>query len=490
MSWKGKFDRLFIGGQWIESSGQERIEVISPATEEHVAAVPSGTPIDVERAVTAARAAFDTGPWSHMTLSDRLEVLRRFDSLYVDNNETLAEVITEEMGCPITLSRTFQADSPHLILQSYIELAEIYPFRSVRRGRTGSALVTREPIGVVAAVVPWNVPQSVTMQKLAPALVAGCTVVLKPSPETPLDAYLMAELLQQAGIPDGVVNVVPADRETSEVLVSHPGVDKVAFTGSTAAGRRIAAICGKDLRRVTLELGGKSAAIFLDDADLDTAIESLRYNSLRNSGQVCSLKTRLVVSKRREGEFLERLIAMVQSMPVGDPTDPNTQIGPMASSRHRGVVESYIEAGKSEGARVALGGGRPVGLDRGWYVEPTIFFDVKPSDKIAQEEIFGPVLTVLTYDDEDEAVAIANDSVYGLNGAVFTTDLDHGLSIASRIRTGTVELNGSPAGLLAPMGGFKSSGIGREQSYEGLDSYTEPRAIGLPPQLADALEGA
>jgi acyl-CoA reductase-like NAD-dependent aldehyde dehydrogenase len=487
MSWYDNFDRLFIGGQWIPPSGDERIEVISPATEEVIHAVPSGTAADVDRAVLAARNAFDSGSWPRSTLSERLDVLRRFDSLYVENNEALATVITQEMGCPITLSRTFQANNPHLILESYLELADSYPFRSVRHASTGSALITREPIGVVAAVVPWNVPQSVAMQKLAPALLAGCTVILKPSPETPLDAYLMAELLQRAGLPDGVVNVVPAERETSEVLVSHPGVDKVAFTGSTRAGRRIAAICGNDLRRVTLELGGKSAAIILDDADLEAAVENLRLSALRNSGQVCSLKTRLLVSKRREGEFVERLIALVESMPVGDPGDPNTQIGPMVSARHRGVVESYIQAGKDEGARIVFGGGRPADLDRGWYVEPTIFTDVKPSDKIAQEEIFGPVLSVLTYEDEIDAVAIANDSVYGLNGSVFCGDLEHGLAIASQIRTGTVEVNGNPAGLYAPMGGFKSSGIGREQSYEGLDSYTEPRSIGLPQKFANDL---
>jgi len=301
MSWRDKFDRLYIGGEWVESSGRDWIEVVSPASEEHVASVPSATASDVERAVAAARAAFDLGPWPRMTVPERLEVLRRFHSLYVDQNDAFACVITEEMGCPISLSRTFQAASPHLILESYLELAETYPFRSVRRASSGSALVTREPCGVIAAVVPWNVPQSVTMLKLAPALISGCTMVLKPSPETPLDSYLMADLLEQAGIPDGVVNILPAEREISELLVSHPGVDKVAFTGSTAAGRRIAAICGKDLRRVTLELGGKSAAIFLDDADLDAAVESLRYGALRNSGQVCSLKTRLLISKHREG---------------------------------------------------------------------------------------------------------------------------------------------------------------------------------------------
>jgi acyl-CoA reductase-like NAD-dependent aldehyde dehydrogenase len=325
------------------------------------------------------------------------------------------------------------------------------------------------------------------MLKLAPALIAGCTMVLKPSPETPLDAYLLAELLQQAGIPDGVVNVLPADREASEMLISHPGVDKVAFTGSTAAGRRIASICGNDLRRVTLELGGKSAAIFLADADLDTAVEKLRFSSLRNSGQVCSLKTRLLVPRQLEKQLLDRLTALVQSMPVGAPTDPDTQIGPMVSARHRGVVERYIDIGRTQGARVLIGGGRPADLDRGWYVEPTVFADVKPTDVIAQEEIFGPVLSVLAYDDEEEAIAMANDSSYGLNGAVFTADLDRGLSVAGRMRTGTVELDGNPVGLFAPIGGFKDSGIGREQGYEGFQSYTEARSIGVPAHLADSL---
>jgi acyl-CoA reductase-like NAD-dependent aldehyde dehydrogenase len=285
-----------------------------------------------------------------------------------------------------------------------------------------------------------------------------------------------------------VINVVPAKREASEHLVSHHDVDKVSFTGSTAAGRRIAAICGNDLRRVTLELGGKSAAIFLDDADLDAAVESLRDGSLRNSGQVCSLKTRLVVSRRREDELVERLTALITSMPVGDPMDPSVQIGPMASERHRGVVNNYVEVGLNEGARAVLGGHRSTAFDKGWFVEPTIFTDVKPDHRIAQEEIFGPVLSVLTYDNEAEAVAIANNSTYGLSGAVFTSDIEHGLEIARRIRTGTVALNGNPAGLAAPVGGFKASGIGREQGREGLDSYTEPRAIGLPADLADQLQ--
>jgi acyl-CoA reductase-like NAD-dependent aldehyde dehydrogenase len=485
MEWQGKIGQFFIDGEWVDPSGTETLEVISPVTEEVFATVACAEAPDVDRAVEAARRAFDFGPWPQMSVDARVEVLRRFAELYRDHEDQMALLITEEMGCPITLSRTFQAGAPRRILESFLDLASTYPFRSVRRSETGTSLVTREPVGVVAAVVPWNVPQSIMMLKLAPALLIGCTMIVKPAPETPLDSYLMVELLQQAGLPEGVVNLLPADRVGSELLISNGGVDKVAFTGSTTAGRRIGAICGNDLRRVTLELGGKSAAIFLNDADLDESVEKLRFGSLRNSGQVCSLKTRLIVSKRRETEFLDRLVALVESMTIGDPRLDATQIGPMATARHRDVVENYIRVGKDQGGRVVLGGARPAGFDKGWFVEPTIFAGVGPNDVIAQEEIFGPVLSVLTFDDEAEAIDIANNSTYGLNGAVFSSDIDHAMAIAQHLRTGTVELNGNPAGLSAPMGGFKNSGIGREQGIEGLDSYSEPRSLGIPVALAD-----
>ena len=478
-------NRLFIGGDWVAPSSDEKIEVISPSTEEVVARVPSASRADVDAAVAAARQAFDSGPWPQTTLAQRVAVLQRLRDSLVEHREMFADLLTEEMGCPITQSRTAQADVARVILESYLELVARYPLSTVRPSSSGTALVTREPVGVVAAIVPWNVPQAITMHKLAPALLTGCTLVLKPAPETPLDAFLLADLLKAAGVPDGVVNVVPADRDVSEYLVTHPGVDKVAFTGSTAAGRRVAALCGQDLRRVTLELGGKSAAVILDDADLDATVESLRMGSFRNSGQVCSLKTRLVVSRRREDELLDRLTALVRSMPVGDPMDPATQIGPMATARQRQRVEEYIAIGREEGAQAVLGGGRPAGLDRGWFVEPTIFSKVDPSMRIAQEEIFGPVLAVMTYDDEEEAVAIANDSRYGLNGSVFTSDVEHGFEVARRMRTGTVELNGNPAGWHAPFGGFKDSGIGREAGLEGFDNYVETKAIGLPPELVE-----
>ncbi|WP_435222891.1 aldehyde dehydrogenase [Streptomyces sp. Tue6028] len=483
MVWQGNYARFFIGGEWVEPRSTETIEVINPFTGKPIANVPAGSAEDMDRAVAAARQAFDQGEWSRTTLQERMRVLRRLSELMGERTDDIASLVTDEMGCPITLSRSMQAASPKVLLDSFLELAPQYPFTDVRQSATGRALVLREPVGVVAAVVPWNAPLLITMLKLAPALLSGCTMVLKPAPDTPLDAYLLGELLVEAGLPAGVVNIVPADREASEYLVTHPGVDKVTFTGSTAAGRRVASLCGNDLKRVTLELGGKSAAILLDDADFAAAAESLRVGSFRNSGQVCSLKTRIVVPRSREAEFLDAFEAVVSSMPVGDPKDPSTQIGPLVSARQRERVEGYIEAGRAQGARVVMGGGRPANLSEGFFVQPTVFAGVDPSMTIAQEEIFGPVVSVLTYDDEDQAVAIANNSSYGLNGSVFTADPERGVKLARRIRTGTIEVNGSPVGFHAPIGGFKSSGIGREAGLEGFDAYVELKSIGLPQGL-------
>jgi betaine-aldehyde dehydrogenase len=473
-------DSVLIGGEWQRSHGDARIEVVSPFTEQVIASVPSGDREDIDRAVAAARRALDSGPWPATSLDDRLALLRRFGELLTASQETLAQLITAEMGCPITQSRTVQVVSPLRVVAAYLDVAESYPFRSVRRSEAATALVTREPVGVVAAVVPWNMPASLVVQKLAPALITGCTVVLKPSPETTLDAYLVVRLLEEAGLPPGVVNVVPADRAVSEYLVSHPGIAKVTFTGSSTAGRRIAELAGRDLRRVTLELGGKSAGIILDDADLDQTVEALRLGSFRNNGQVCSLKTRLLVPRALEADVVERLRTLVGSFAVGDPADPATHIGPLVSSRQRDRVEGYIRSGLEQGATLVAGGGRPADQPTGWFVEPTVFTRVDPDATIAQEEIFGPVLCVMTYDTEDEALAIANNSEYGLNGAVYSTDVDRALGVASRIRTGTVEINGNPGGVYAPMGGVKSSGLGREYGPEGLDPFVEPKTIGLP----------
>ncbi|KFZ77065.1 aldehyde dehydrogenase [Amycolatopsis sp. MJM2582] len=478
--WQGHYDKLFIGGQWVTPASDRVIEVVSPATEQAVARVPEAVEADVDAAVAAAREAFDNGPWPRLPLDERIAVLRKLSTELAAHESDVAHLVSAEMGCPITLSTKMQAMGPRLLLDAFLDLAPAYPWSDTRRSATGHALVTREPVGVVAAIVPWNAPLLITMIKLAPALLAGCTMVVKPSPETPLDAYLLGHLLERAGLPAGVVNIVPAQREVSEHLVRHRGVDKVSFTGSTAAGRRIAALCGQDLRRVTLELGGKSAAVLLDDADLDAAIAAVRAVSLRNSGQVCSNKTRIVVARTRRDELHDRLVDLISSMPVGDPLDPATEVGPMVSAAQRTRVEGYIAEGKASGSTVLVGGERPEGLDRGWYVAPTVFADVDPDAKIAQEEIFGPVLTVHTFDTEAEAVAIANNSEYGLNGSVFAADPERALSVARRIRTGTVEVNGNPVGFTAPIGGFKNSGIGREAGLEGFDAYVELKSYGLP----------
>jgi betaine-aldehyde dehydrogenase len=340
--------------------------------------------------------------------------------------------------------------------------------------------VRSEGVGVVGAIVPWNVPQFVTMSKLAPALLSGSTIVIKPSPETPLDAILMAELLEEAGIPKGVVSVIPAGREVGEHLVRHPGVDKIAFTGSTAAGRTIASICGEQLKRVSLELGGKSAAIVLDDADLAHTMEGLKFASLMNNGQACVAQTRILASRTRYDEVVEALADTVRGMKVGDPDDPTTEIGPLVAERQQERVDKYIALGQEEGARVVVGGnGRPDGIDKGWYVQPTVFADVDNKMRIAQEEIFGPVLAVIPYDDVDDAVRIANDSEFGLAGSVWTADTEQGMDVARRVRTGTYGVNQYTMDFVAPFGGFKASGIGREFGREGLEHYLELKSIAV-----------
>ncbi|MEU2089990.1 aldehyde dehydrogenase [Nocardia beijingensis] len=484
---QGQYDKVFIGGAWVTPATEDRFAVVSPATEEVLARVAEGSVADIDAAVAAARTAFDSGPWPRSDLSERIAVLTRVSEALAARQDEVARLISAEMGCPITLSTRMQSMGTRMLLDAFLELAPRYSWSDVRRSVTGNALVTREPVGVVAAIVPWNAPLQIAIIKLAPALLAGCTAILKPSPETALSAYLLAEIFAEAGLPEGVLNVVVAGREVSEHLVRHPGVDKVSFTGSTAAGRRIAAICGQDLRRVTLELGGKSAAVLLDDADLDAVVPVIRALSLRNSGQVCSNKTRIVVARSLRDDLYDRLRDMVGSMPVGDPFDPATEIGPLVSAAQRERVEYFVAAAKAEGTEILVGGGRPDGLERGWYVQPTVFADVDPDARIAQEEVFGPVLTVHTFDTEDEAIAIANNSPYGLNGSVFAADPARALSVARRIRTGTVEINGTPAGFFAPIGGFKNSGIGREAGLEGFDAYVEPKSYGLPPALLDTL---
>jgi betaine-aldehyde dehydrogenase len=366
-----------------------------------------------------------------------------------------------------------------MIPQYYTELTRTFAFDEVREGILGRAHVLREPLGVVGAIVPWNVPLFVSLCKLAPALAAGCTVVLKPPPETPLFAYLLAEAIEAAEVPKGVVNIVAAGREVGEHLVTHPDVDKISFTGSTAAGRRVGALCGERLRPLTLELGGKSAAILLEDVDVEKCIPELLPFAMMNSGQACVAQTRILAPRRRYAQIVEALTEEVRRQKVGDPFDPETFCGPLISERQRTRVEEYIASGREQGARVAIGGGRPHGLDTGWFVEPTVFADVRNEMRIAQEEIFGPVVAVIPFDDEQDAVRIANASRYGLSGSVWTNDPARGMRIARRVRTGTFTVNGCVLDFATPFGGYKESGMGRELGPEGLLGFVETKSVSL-----------
>jgi aldehyde dehydrogenase (NAD+) len=478
------YDRLFIGGDWVAPEGTDTIGIVSPVSEEVIARVPDGTEADIDKAVAAARTAFDTGPWPRMTPAERAEILAKVAAQITAEMGEMAEIITREMGSPITFSGMGQVLAPTMIFNYYAELAKTFAFDEVRAGVLNpQVLVTKEPVGVVGAIAPWNVPLFIAAAKLSPSLVAGCTVVYKPAPETPLDAFRLAEIFAECGLPKGVLSVVPAGREVSEHLVTHPGVDKISFTGSGVGGKRIGGLCGERLKRCTLELGGKSAAIILDDADLATTVPTLLPNSIMNNGQACIAQTRILAPRSRYAEVVDAVVSGVSAMKVGDPMDPATEVGPVVAERQRNRIEGYLESGREEGANVVLGGGRPSGSDyaKGWYVEPTVFSDVSNKMRIAQEEIFGPVLVVIPYDGDEQAVEIANDSSYGLCGSVWTADNDRGLGVARRVRTGTYMLNAPvPIDFSTPFGGFKESGVGREFGPEGLETFLEMKSIALP----------
>jgi aldehyde dehydrogenase (NAD+) len=474
------YDKFFIGGKWVESTGSGTLEVHSPATQELVGSVPESTKADMDRAVAAAREAFDIGPWPRLTPAERADYMGKLSGAITARMDEFATLITNENGAPFTFSQMGQVFAATAVLDYYTNLARDFAFEEVRSGMMGSVIVRREPVGVAAGIIPWNVPLFIVMLKLGPVLASGSTTVVKPAPETPLDALLMSEIIEEIGLPAGVVNVVPAGREVGEHLVRHPDIDKVAFTGSTVAGRKIGAICGEQLKRCTLELGGKSAAIIADDADLSTALPTLMPFALMNNGQACVAQTRILAPRSRYDEVKDALAEAVSNFKVGDPLDPTTECGPLTAERQRDRVEGYIAKGKEEGATVVVGGGRPSGFDRGWYVEPTLFADVDNSMVIAQEEIFGPVLSLIPYDTDDDAVAIANDSSYGLSGSVYTSDIDRGIDIAKRVRTGTYAVNNIGMDFGSPFGGFKSSGVGRELGPEGLEAYLEDKSILLP----------
>jgi len=475
-------DRLFIGGDWVAPASDRTIEVVSPSSEEPVGRVPEATEADVDRAVAAAREAFESGPWPRTPPAERAELLGRLSAEIQGRSQEMAELISHENGSPVSWSIMGQVFAATMVFDYYAGLGKTFDFTETRTGMLGPVRVHQHPVGVAAAIAPWNVPLFINALKLAPALLAGCTVVLKPAPETPLDSYVLAECLQAVGLPPGVVNIVPAGREVGEHLVTHPDIDKVSFTGSTVAGRRIASLCGERLRRVTLELGGKSAAIILDDANLDDVMAGLMPATLMNNGQACVAQTRILASRDRYDEVVDRVSEVVGALKVGDALDPATEVGPLVAERQRDRVEGYLKAGREEGARITVGGGRPSGLDKGWYVEPTVFADVKNSMTIAQEEIFGPVLSVIPYTDVDDAVAIANDSDYGLSGSVWGADVERSAEIAARVRTGTSSVNLFMMDFGSPFGGFKQSGLGREMGPEGLIGYLEAQSVCLPMQ--------
>lgn len=471
---------LFIGGELTAPLGTDVIEVISPHTEQVVGRVPHACPADVDRAVAAARRAFDEGPWPRMTLAERIEVVGRIKDAIAVRHEEIARTISAQNGSPYAWSVLAQALGAMMVWDSAITVARDFTYEERRAGVLGPILVRREPVGVVAAVVPWNVPQFTAAAKLAPALLAGCAVVLKPSPETPLDAYLLGEMAREAGLPEGVLSILPAGREVSEYLVGHPGVDKVSFTGSVAAGRRVMEVASRNLTRVTLELGGKSAAVILPDADLEAAVAGIVPAAWMNNGQACVAQTRVLAPRARYDEIAEAFTAAASALVVGDPLDPATQVGPLVAERQRRRSLDYIRIGQEEGAKVLCGGGRPAGRERGWYVEPTLFGGVDNTMRIAREEIFGPVVCLLPYGGEEEAAAIANDSEYGLSGSVWTADVEHGIDFARRVRTGTYNVNTFSLDMLGPFGGYKNSGMGREFGPEGYGEYFEHKMIHLP----------
>ncbi|MFD8295154.1 aldehyde dehydrogenase [Streptomyces bauhiniae] len=469
-----KHDSHYIDGVFQAARSAERISVVNPATEEAFASIVDGDAADVDAAVRAAEAA--GGEWAALGFVKRAEYLRRLADAYEARIDEISELVTRQNGTPISVSRAMQSQVV-LNYRYFASLAENMTEEEPIQTSVGDALVRREPVGVVGAITPWNGPQPLLAWKIGPALAAGCTVVIKPAPETSLDSFLFAEIAAQAGIPAGVVNVVTGGRETGSALVEHPLVRKIAFTGSTVAGKAIAEACGRDLKRVTLELGGKSAAILLEDVDLEAFKPFVATACSPNTGQICRSLTRVLAPRSRYDEVVDAVGAAMSEIPIGDPTDPANLFGPLVSERQRERVESYLELGRQEGAKAVVGGGRPEAYLRGYYVEPTVFRDVTNDMRIAREEIFGPVLVVIPYEDEAEAIAIANDSEYGLGGGVFSQDREHATEVARRIVTGTIGVNSASFPMEAPFGGVKNSGMGRELGPGSLDPYLEQKTI-------------
>jgi acyl-CoA reductase-like NAD-dependent aldehyde dehydrogenase len=466
-------DRLYIGGEWVEPSGDGTLEVIDSTTEQVMGRVPEGTPADVDRAVAAARGAFEV--WSQVPPHERAQACLAIGMKLAERGEEIAALVAREVGMPIELSAQIQAGLPTMDFMAMPDAVEQTEWEE----QVGNSLVVREPVGVVGCITPWNYPLHQVAAKVAPALAAGCTVVVKPSEITPLNAFVLAEIVDELGLPAGVFNLVPGvGAVVGEAMAAHPGIDMISFTGSTRAGKRVSEVASGTVKRVALELGGKSPNVILDDADLMRAVPDGLGKCFLNSGQTCSALTRMLVPRERLAEAEQIAAGTLPHLKVGDPLQPGHTMGPLVSEAQRERVRDYIRKGRDEGAKLVAGGDEPPeGLAQGYFVQPTIFSDVTPEMTIAQEEIFGPVLVLMPYDDEDDAVRIANDTVYGLAGGVWSADEDRARRVARRIRTGQVEINGAAFNPLAPFGGYKQSGHGRELGKFGLEEFLETKAI-------------
>jgi acyl-CoA reductase-like NAD-dependent aldehyde dehydrogenase len=469
-------DRLWINGQWVQAHSGRMIDIVSPNTEQVIAQVAEADEADMDAAVIAARTAFDQGPWSRSSPAERFAVLKRMAAHLRQREPEIARAWTLQMGGLASFAGLMTAGSTHT-LDLIIRLAEQFSFVETRKSMAAShAYVAHEPVGVVAAIAPWNAPYGIMLNKVAYALAAGCTLIMKPSPETPLEAYIIAEAAEAAGVPPGVVNLLPAHRPASDHLVCNHGVDKVSFTGSTLAGKRIGSVCGERIARCTLELGGKSAAIVRDDFPIEAAAKLLTGTITMMSGQICAMLSRVLINRRRHDELAAAIAREMRQVVIGHSDAPGTQLGPLAMKRQLDRVQGYIEEGRKS-AELVTGGQRPAHLERGYFIEPTLFAAVHNGARIAQEEIFGPVLSLIPVEDDEEAIRVANESNYGLNGAVLTHDADAAYRMARRVRTGAVGQNGLRLDFGLPFGGFKQSGIGREGGIEGLSAYLEMKTI-------------